>query len=416
MTKVTSATDLVEETDAGFRVDSLLYTDPAIYDLEIKTIFEQTWICLGHESQVASPGDYFTTVIGRQPVVVTRDRQNGALHVLFNRCRHRGATVCDEACGNTRFLRCGYHGWTYDLTGRLTAVPFRSPHYEELFEESLGLVPVPRTQSLHGFVFASLSPSGPTLADHLGHATDYLAAFARFGGEEPSVLDTSAGVSRLRYHGNWKLQLENTVDTYHPEFVHRSQGKLIERRRGKPLPRTPDKQRELRTWDLGGGHGAFDLAPGGPKAGVTGSFFQGPAFHISIFPNLCLLPTQIRLIKPLAVDRTAVDAYPVAPAGLAPDAAEKRLRAYEEFYGSAGFGAPDDIEMFDRVQAGVAAETDVGGLRWIDMSRGLSYEKEDEVGRRYGQWTDEGPQRAIYRGWKRCIGAAERGGADGNPQ
>jgi len=400
---------LVREEAREFRVDSRVYTDTEIFEQEMRRIFERMWICVAHESQLRTPGDFITASIGRQPVIVTRDRSEGQVHVLFNRCRHRGATVCQEKAGNTRFFRCGYHGWTYHLGGALAGVPHRSEEYDEDFDLTHGLVSVPRVRVLHGFVFACVLAEGDELTDQLGNAVEYLEAFSRFGGSEVASIDTSAGVSRLAYDGNWKLQLENTVDSYHPDFVHQSQGRLIQRRRGNATPRTSDAQDDLRTWDLGAGHAAFDLAPGGPKAGLSGNFFRGPAFHISIFPNLCLLPSQIRFVRPIRVDRTEVDAYPVMVEGMEPEVIAGRLRAFEEFYGPAGFGAPDDLEMFNRVQAGVGADVELDGLRWIDMSRGLVDEHVEPDGRRSCPWFDESPQRAIYRGWRQVMAGPSDG-------
>ena len=103
------------------RVNREIFTDQEIFDLEMKYIFEGNWVYLAHESQIPNPGDYFTTYIGRQPVVITRDKQ-GRLHCLINACSHRGAMLCRRKQGNKGSFTCPFHGWTFANTGKLLKV------------------------------------------------------------------------------------------------------------------------------------------------------------------------------------------------------------------------------------------------------------------------------------------------------
>src|SRR3712207_4681676 len=103
---------LVQEAADDFRVHTRLYTDPALFEAELERIFHQGWVYVGHTSEVAAPGSFKTTRLGRRPILVTRD-EAGVLHVLLNVCRHRGAAVCREAEGQAASFQCPYHGWVY---------------------------------------------------------------------------------------------------------------------------------------------------------------------------------------------------------------------------------------------------------------------------------------------------------------
>lgn len=100
------------------RVHRDIYSDPDLFDLEMKQIFGRAWLVLGHESQIPKPGDFFRTEMARQPVIVTR-HVDGAVHVLLNRCQHRGSLVCHKQSGNTRQFVFPYHGWAYATDGEL---------------------------------------------------------------------------------------------------------------------------------------------------------------------------------------------------------------------------------------------------------------------------------------------------------
>src|SRR5512134_1039547 len=142
------------------RVHRSVYADPAIFELEMQRIFGRAWLVLGHQSQVKNDGDYFTTRMGREPVIVARNGEN--VVVLVNRCAHRGSMVCAEGSGRLatprdRFV-CPYHGWSYDRAGTLQAVPFASGYEKDRLPK--GLKAVPRVSVYRGFIFASLAPTG----------------------------------------------------------------------------------------------------------------------------------------------------------------------------------------------------------------------------------------------------------------
>ncbi len=111
----------IEDMVSERRVHSAVYTDPAVFELELERIFNHTWVYIGHESEVPKTGDFRLRKIGRQPVIMVRGK-DGTVNVMMNRCQHRGAVVAEVESGNTKFFRCWYHGWTYDIEGKLVQV------------------------------------------------------------------------------------------------------------------------------------------------------------------------------------------------------------------------------------------------------------------------------------------------------
>jgi len=111
-----------------FREDRLhrtVYTEPRVFEAEMDRVFGRTWLYVGHESEIDKPGDYKTTFMGLHPVIVSRS-EGGGIHVLYNRCTHRAATVCQYDSGNSSFFRCDYHGWTFRNDGTLIGQTFSS--------------------------------------------------------------------------------------------------------------------------------------------------------------------------------------------------------------------------------------------------------------------------------------------------
>lgn len=205
------------------RVSPSLYNDPAIFEAELERIFYKTWIWVAHESELPKPGDFRTTTIGRQPVIVVRNK-SGEINVLENRCRHRGATVCEQHKGNARGFTCPYHSWTYGLDGALRALPY-GDGYEGIVDKTELPLKSLRVGIYHGLIFASFDQSIEPLEDFLGGAKPWIDLFMKQGAGFPVKAN---GEHKFKFKGNWKIQLENTTDLYHFPIVHKSWMKTID--------------------------------------------------------------------------------------------------------------------------------------------------------------------------------------------
>jgi phenylpropionate dioxygenase-like ring-hydroxylating dioxygenase large terminal subunit len=405
------------------RVHRDVYLSAHVFELEMERIFLRTWIYVGHESELPTTGAFKTTRLGNRSVIVSRDA-SGSLAVLYNRCRHRSASVCQLPCGTTNFFRCNFHGWTYDLGGKLTATPYPEG-YEALDHEALSLEAAPRVDVYRGLIFACFNPRVVPLREHLGSAAEYID---RFMDHVPGhSLQLTRDAHRLRHDGNWKLQVENTLDGYHANFTHKSFFGVLQQRTAQ-ASRYVSAERVSDSIALENGHALLDqqnaaagalhrrlaTLPGAPPvdadlaihfgiadAEAVYNATPGPGFNLAIFPNLAFVGIHIREIQPVAVDRTEIILRPT----LVPDVPDPlnrlRLRYHELFYGPAGFGQPDDLEMFDRVTAGMRTGDDP----WIRLDRGLHREVVDDHGHRRADITDETPQRAQYRQWRQLMEA-----------
>jgi phenylpropionate dioxygenase-like ring-hydroxylating dioxygenase large terminal subunit len=183
----------------------------------MERIFKNTWVWVGHESELPGPNTFKKSFVGNQPVIVTRDKA-GEIRTLLNRCRHRAASVCEKKKGRQSVFVCPYHGWSYDIDGGLRKVPYADGYREGLDREEFGLTRL-RTEVYQGMIFATFRDDIEPLVDHLGPARKWMDLFMKQGaGFGVKVL----GEHRFRFPGNWKIQLENTTDAYHFPIVHKT--------------------------------------------------------------------------------------------------------------------------------------------------------------------------------------------------
>ena len=382
------------ELEALVRDDGVhrrVYTDPEIFEMEMKSIFTRTWVYVAHESEVAQGGDYKTTWIGRQPVIVTRNSDDGQIYVLNNSCRHRAALVCYEERGNSNYFRCVYHGWTYSNRGDLTGVTFRDGYGADFDYAKRGLIPVAKVGNYRGFIFASMSEDVPSIEDYLGYAREYIDWLVA---QAPGGLEIKAGIVRHRVNSNWKLPMENTIDNFHFDTVHHSVQEVYRKRTGKPFY---TRGAEATSFSFENGHGGFDFRGPGTPIGVGGA----SQWNLVIFPNLALSGVEIRVFRPISVDKAEYWRYPITLNGAPQELNEQRLRMHERVFSPAGFVSPDDVEILDwhLQHGGLQSEAN----EWLLLGRGMNRQTVDERGVRWADVTDEVQLRGFYRQWKKMM-------------
>ncbi|HEY0193576.1 MAG TPA: aromatic ring-hydroxylating dioxygenase subunit alpha [Kofleriaceae bacterium] len=264
------------------------YTDPRIAALEQRTVWSKTWQLIGRAAQVAEPGQFVTGEVSGEPVVVVRGA-DGELRGFFNVCRHHAAAVMTAPCGKVDRLRCPYHGWTYDLTGRLRGTP-ELEGVLDFDRGQHGLVPL-AVATWEGLVFVHLDPDPVPLIDQLGPLVGQAASLE---------LGKLQFCERREYvlACNWKVYVDNYLDGgYHVPHLHKSLSSV--------LTYTDYTIESFARFCLQAS--PIETAHADPQ---TAQVRKGRALYYWIYPNLMLnwyeghLDTN--LVIPLGVDRTKV--------------------------------------------------------------------------------------------------------------
>lgn len=427
---------LIEEREGEgvFRINRRMFTDEAIFDLEMEHIFAGNWVYLAHESQLPNANDFLTAHLGRQPVIITR-QPDGSIAAMLNACQHRGAVLELRSRGNKKLFVCPFHGWSYRNNGRLVSCgDTQAAGYGSGFsKDALALRPVARVESYRGFIFGSLNADVSSLADYLGAAKTFIDLIVDQDIE--GQLQVIPGPQVYTFDGNWKLQAENGVDGYHVNMIH---GNYVLTTKNRE--RIAGENDVVKPLDVGN----FQKLPGGyyafenghavlwnelpnpevrPSYGLHGHYvekFGEERAHwmthtwrnLFIFPNLFLMDqmsSQIRTFRPLALEKTEVRAFAFAPKHEAPELLPKRIRQYEDFFNASGLATPDDLAAFNATQAGFSAVD----AEWSDVSRGSRnlIAGADDRARRLGfepqfcgtQLQDEGLFLNQHRHWLRQL-------------
>ncbi|MEX3928506.1 Rieske 2Fe-2S domain-containing protein [Paraburkholderia sp. BR10936] len=420
------------------RVHRDVYLSEELFRLEQERLFQRSWNYVGHESQVPEPGDYYTTEIAGQPLILVRQPDRN-LRVLMNRCAHKGARLVCQVQGNTgKFFRCPYHAWAYKTDGALLAVPLKTGYEHTRMhacESGAGLV-APRMAVHRGFVFTCLSAEGPEFSDYLGPVLTVLDSLA--DRSPMGELQIAGGCLRSVMRCNWKMYLENVNDSVHPVSTHESVSATARSVQDTQPADAPESIALQQLLPFGSGYDFFTrtgarIYPNGHSVlGIHASIHSGydmpedyrqalEAAHgaqrtaeilgfapqnVVLFPSLALKgsPQTLRVIKPLGMDRTLVEVWALAPKG-APQVLLERTLTYNRLtFSPMSVVAHDDIHIFEGVQRSLAAQ----GNPWISLHReyrdGEQLELEQEV-----SGTNELLMRNQFRAWATLMTADAKG-------
>ncbi len=347
------------------------YTDPAVLQAELKQVFAQDWVMVGRAGQIPNEGDYFTAMVGMKPVIIMR-QMDGAITAMGNFCLHRYARLLDGT-GNSKRIVCPYHHWTYQMSGELIGVPDRKG-FEKAEISDRKLVQL-SCEVAFGFVFVALQPGLPSVAERLGPLGDLTGRFGMDTYEDRHVVHEEV------WEGNWKLLIENFIESYHTTYTHpRSIG-----------PTNPTHLAEFGPWGDPGfaihsnSYRDEDIPPIHNPA-LTDE--EAKRFYvISLFPNgLAAMDANFiwwMALEPLGVGRTnarwGLSYSPHAMAGMEdPEAYCDTIREVIET------ATEEDKEMVERVQSGAGFGADTPGLLHAPLELNIK-EFNDYLARRMGQ-------------------------------
>lgn len=340
------------------------YHDPAFFRLERERLYERTWVAVGTVDQVREPGDSFVCEVGGKSVVVVRDREGG-INAFHNVCRHRGNRLCHGDGNVGKHLRCGYHGWGYDLQGNCIGTPlfetrevderirktFDMSHVKAFDRKDFGLLKA-RCGQWGFLVFVCLDDSAPPLSEHLGDLPDRL---------RDHHLDTwvTFGTLDFEIKANWKLIAENFMEYYHLPWVHPRLAKTS---------RVEDHHR----WQ---GRGMYCAITTSPLTAADDSDWlnlepldtlneedRNSGRFIWLFPNIAvnIMPHHAFIIigKPQAADVTRERCVLLAPPKVLDAAAPQAANGVREFWDMIN---REDVGIVESVQQGLSTSGYPGG-------------------------------------------------------
>jgi phenylpropionate dioxygenase-like ring-hydroxylating dioxygenase large terminal subunit len=385
-----------------YLVDNRVYTDDQVFRQEQEKIFYRVWNFVCHESEIARPGDYITSHVAGQPIIICRNAQ-GRINAFYNTCRHRAAQVVRDEHGKANVFTCLYHLWTYDLDGNLVRVPeieaYKTNYSPEgLKKENFGLVAV-RAESIHRMVFVCFDEDAPSLAEYLG---DVAERFKNpFGSEDLKVWV----VRRQELKANWKMQPENSRDGYHAALLHKRLRHVSPPRPYRIYPHAHTVQLLGLDYEAGlKGQSVDPVLAENPE--LTRKFMQHPlsgmtkedsAYVVTIFPDTLVLVRYSTLLMerqiPISPTETVVE---IRAGGLVSDSDGVKAirRKHWELYWSEETGnIPEDWAAWEAQQVGVSSV----GVRYSILARGNPGNE--------GLRGDDNRIRAFWQAWRGYMGA-----------
>lgn len=426
------------------RVHKAVYADEAVFEAELRNIFYKKWIYIGHVSQVPNVGDYWTTWVGKERMIMVRDNDD-KVHVLYNRCPHRGTLICNNHKGNTnKTFRCPYHAWQFNLNGSLKSVPMKNGYdgIIDLKDPQFQMVQAERQDAYRGFVFASLSEEGEDLVTFLGPGGK--SAFDDICNRSPEGdAEIVANCFRIVQHSNWKIFLENQLDAVHPSITHRSTGDAASAMQRVYKDRTGDdppmgyqyladfslpfeKWDSLSTIGYPNGHtvlaGYMGLRPRDPvtvahEEALTEAYgaermdeiLSTNIHHVLVYPCLSVQPPlqQLRAVRPLSANKTLTEIWHFRLKGAPEGIYERSLAYYYHVNSPSTMVNADDLNNFRAVQDGLALK---GGGDWVSLHRNAGQDTVEDGVTTSVTGMSEQPMRNMFAAWKEFMTADNQEG------
>ena len=415
-------------------VNKRVYTDPEIFHLEMERIFKRSWVYVAHESQIGNPGNYITTTVGTQPLILLRDDE-GQLRMFYNRCGHKGARLLVNDSGSIDKLVCHFHAYSFNKDGSLASLPLEDCYENSGFgrcNKDINLREVVCLSQYRGFIFTKLTSGGPDLETWLGDARVSLDNFVDRSPE--GRVEVVGSPLRWINHCNWKMLTENIVDGTHVVGTHPSiaqAGVKLSREyleTGKKPPpilelakgfhRPAQFLRDMGITVLENGHcynggrfsvhsdysdipGYFEVMKDAYGEGRAEDILSVQRHNTCIYPNMHMknLIQKIRIFKPLAPDKTLTECWAFRLAG-APEKLLQRTLLYSQLLDSpATMVSTDDAEVMMRMQSGLAADSNP----WISMHRGFKRPVEETTSGIHCEGDSELPFIKQYDTWQKLM-------------
>lgn len=347
-----------------------IFHDREIYELELERVFARSWVFIAHETMLPTTGSFIQNYVGEDPILVVR-QQDGSIRAFLNQCQHRGMRLCRADLGETKNFMCSFHGWNYNLAGKLINVPHGEATFapEDLADVKLREM---RVTNYKGFIFGNWDENAPNFEEYMG---DFAWYFDSYIDRYPGGMEV-VGTHKWVLPCNWKFNAEQpTSDMYHGETSHMSAFEVM-------LPRKPDgrlqdwaeQQVEILADAKGGqfsspyGHGAGWFDVGVPvldktifdwkkrtsgevakRLGENRVYIPG---HANLFPNFMMLGANtFRVTHPRGPNEMEIWSWSMAPVAAPPEVKDAiRVDLLRTFSG-AGMLEQDDAVNWEEEQA-----------------------------------------------------------------